>query len=107
MNHPSFDLETFRFFIDETIDSFTAVGSKIAHLETDPNPNALLNEIFRPVHSIKGNSSFFELKNLIRISHNTEDLLNDLRSGKIPIHREIIDLLLEGIDILIHTVNRV
>ena len=107
MNHPSFDLETFRFFIDETIDSFTAVGSKIAHLETDPNPNALLNEIFRPVHSIKGNSSFFELNNLIRISHNTEDLLNDLRSGKIPIHREIIDLLLEGIDILIHTVNRV
>lgn len=107
MNHPPFDLETFRFFIDETIDSFTAVGSKIARLETDPNPKALLNEIFRPVHSIKGNSSFFELNNILRISHNTEDLLNDLRSGKIPIHREIVDLLLEGIDILIHTVNRV
>jgi len=101
------DLEALRCFLDETLDSFANLGSKILQLETEPNYKELLEEIFRPVHGIKGNAGFFELTNLLRISHKLEDLLQDLRSGKLAINREVIDILIEGIDILTDVVNRV
>lgn len=101
------DLDAFRCFLDETIDSLADLGSKIVRLETGPNSKELLEEIFRPVHGIKGNAGFFELTNLVRISHRLEDLLQDLRSGKSAINREVIDILIEGIDILTDVVNRV
>lgn len=101
------DLDTFQFFLDETTDSLANLGSKILRLETDPNSKKLLEEIFRPVHGIKGNAGFFELTNLLRISHKLEDLLQDLRLGKLAITREVVDILIEGIDILTDVVNRV
>ena len=101
------DLNTFQFFLDETTDSLANLGSKILHLETDPNSKELLEEIFRPVHGIKGNAGFFELTNLLRISHKLEDLLQDIRLGKLAITREVVDILIEGIDILTDVVNRV
>lgn len=101
------DPDAFQCFLDETIDSLADLGSKIVRLETDPDSKKLLEEIFRPVHGIKGNAGFFELTNLLRISHKLEDLLQDLRSGKSAVDREVVDILIEGIDILTDVVNRV
>ncbi len=85
------DVEAFRCFIDESFESFEALGSKIVQLESDPNYKVIVEEIFRPVHGIKGNSGFFGLTNVLGISHNLEDLLQDLRSNKLTISRELIN----------------
>ena len=103
----TFDLEAFQCFLDETADTFADLGSKTLHLETDPNSKELLEEIFRPVHGIKGNGGFFGLTNIVKVAHKIEDLLHDLRSDKLAIRREVVDILIKGIDILTDLINRV
>ncbi len=103
----TFDFDAFQCFLDETVDSFAGLGSKVLRLETEPNSKELLEEIFRPVHSIKGNAGFFELNSLLRISHKLEDLLQDLRLNKLAVTQEVIDILVAGINILTEAVNRI
>lgn len=54
--------------------------------------------VFRALHTIKGNSSFLDLMAINRLSHKLEDLLDDMRSGRLQVHSGHIDLLLAGVD---------
>lgn len=63
---------------------------------------ALLNNIFRAAHTLKGLSGMFGFTAMTSLSHNLENLLDSLRLGKIELSPSILDLLLEAISI-IHT----
>jgi HPt (histidine-containing phosphotransfer) domain-containing protein len=41
-----------------------------------------LDEIFRFVHTVKGNCGFFDLPRLAALSHAAEDALAEVRAGK-------------------------
>ena len=59
-----------------------------------------INEVFRAIHSVKGLSGMLELVDINLTSHKMETLLDRLRKGKMELTEEIVDLLLEGKDIL-------
>jgi two-component system, chemotaxis family, sensor kinase CheA len=61
------------------------------------NPEAL-NDLFRGVHTLKGLSGMFGFDRLGRMSHILEDLLEDLRLGRIEITQQVLDVLFEGIE---------
>jgi len=94
------DLDALRGFIDESNDSMQTIEADFIELENDPNNREIINRIFRPVHSLKGNSGFFGLTNINKFSHRLENLLDAARNGDLLISREIIDVLLAGIDYL-------
>lgn len=60
----------------------------------------LVNKIFREVHSLKGLAGMLGFGEIADLSHNLEDMLDRLRMGKIPINRDLIDLLYDSVDSL-------
>jgi len=60
----------------------------------------LVNKIFRDVHSLKGLAGMLGFAEISEVSHNLEDMLDRLRMGKIPINRDLIDLLYDSVDSL-------
>ncbi|MFZ5776084.1 MAG: ATP-binding protein [Thermodesulfobacteriota bacterium] len=94
------DLDALKGFIDESNDSMQTIEADFIALEHDPSNPEIINRIFRPVHSLKGNSGFFGLTNINKFSHRLENLLDAARNGHLLVTREIIDILLAGIDVL-------
>jgi len=62
---------------------------------TDPS---LINEAFRAVHTLKGLSSLFGATMIGALSHHLEDVLDDLRLGRIPLNDHILDVLFKAVE---------
>ena len=60
----------------------------------------VINRIFRGIHSLKGSSGFFGLKNIEKLSHIMETLLTMVRDGSLKVSTELTDYLLAGMDSL-------
>jgi two-component system, chemotaxis family, sensor kinase CheA len=58
----------------------------------------LVNKIFREVHSLKGLAGMLGFGDISELSHSLEDMLDRLRMGKVPISKELIDLLFDSVD---------
>lgn len=63
--------------------------------KSDPDT---LNDLFRSVHTLKGLAGMFGLTNFGQLAHSLEDLLEDLRLGRVALSQNALDLLFEGID---------
>ncbi|HIJ90070.1 MAG: chemotaxis protein CheA [Desulfobulbaceae bacterium] len=94
------DLDALQGFIDESNDSLQGIEADFIVLEDDPGNAEIINRIFRPIHSLKGNSGFFGLTNINKFSHRLENLLDACRKGEIIINKKIIDILLKGVEYL-------
>ena len=101
------DQEIVLEFLDESADGLNTVSNLLVQLETDPNDIALINAIFRPVHSLKGNSAFFGLMKVKDLSHKMENLLDKLRKEQLLATTAITEVLLEGVDMLTTMIARV
>ena len=85
-------------FLSEARDLLEATGKKLMQLEDSPNDQGILNELFRYVHTLKGNSGLFTFPEMTRVLHAGEDLLGMVRSGHAVYSRELADRLLEAMD---------
>jgi two-component system chemotaxis sensor kinase CheA len=68
----------------------------IKRKKKDPD---LINNIFRSAHSLKGLSGMFGMEKMTDMAHEMENLLDDLRLGKLDLSAEIIDLLFESVEV--------
>jgi len=58
-----------------------------------------LNEAFRSVHTLKSLSGLFGDKHMSQLSHQLEDLLDDLRLGRQNLSDAVLDLLFTSVDV--------
>ncbi|HIJ91212.1 MAG: chemotaxis protein CheA [Desulfobulbaceae bacterium] len=100
------DIRALQGFLDESNDSLLGIESSFIELENDPANLEIINKIFRPVHSLKGNSGFFGLTNINKFAHRLENLLDTIRKGDLLVTRKIIDVLLHGTDYLQKMLDR-
>jgi two-component system chemotaxis sensor kinase CheA len=70
----------------------------LTDLEEKPQDADLIGEIFRAVHTIKGTTGFLGFKRLETLAHAGENLLGQLRDGKLTAGHEIITGLLQLLD---------
>jgi two-component system chemotaxis sensor kinase CheA len=63
----------------------------------DPDPE-LVNRVFRGAHSLKGMAGMFGVARLGTLAHGAEDLLDDVRMGRVQLSEEVLDLLLEVVE---------
>ena len=94
------DVEIVKEFLVESGDHLDDVESKILQLEENPEDVDIINCIFRPIHSMKGSAGFLGMKDIGKVSHELETLLDEARKAKLKVTSEIIEILYEGIDIL-------
>ena len=66
----------------------------------DPGDVGVINDIFRPFHSIKGVAGFLNLKQIHELAHEVENYLDQARSGKLVITNTAIDVVLAAVDLL-------
>ncbi|MBI1403707.1 MAG: chemotaxis protein CheA [Porphyrobacter sp.] len=59
-----------------------------------------INAIFRAVHSIKGGAGAFGHRALAAYTHGFENLLGDIREGRVALEAGLVDLLLLALDVL-------
>jgi two-component system chemotaxis sensor kinase CheA len=85
-------------FLTEAREFLEGIGQKLMQLEDSPGDAVLLNELFRLVHTLKGNSGLFTFPEMTRVLHAGEDLLVQVRTGDIVFSQELADRLLDAMD---------
>ncbi len=90
--------ELTREFVIESQEGLDRMERCLTELEERPGEMALLAEIFRSVHTIKGTTGFLGYKRLEKLAHAGENLLGLLREGKLEATAAIITGLLQLLD---------
>lgn len=100
MSNPLFDVdpELLNGFIDDSLDDLISLDKLFVRMESEPDNLEIIQAIFRPVHSIKGNSAFFGLLKLKKLAHELETLLDLIRKQQLHVSQTIVSILLEGMD---------
>ena len=107
MIDPNVDPELLATFLDESEESLQGVSALFVELESNPQNIDIIQAIFRPVHSLKGNASFFNLLVIKNLAHELETLLDQMRQGNLSVSTGIINTLLRGADALTDLINYV
>jgi two-component system chemotaxis sensor kinase CheA len=69
-----------------------------AHHRNERIDPALINEIFRSVHTLKGIAGMFGYKHVGAVAHALEDLLDDLRLGRTLVGPQLLDVLFDSVE---------
>ena len=85
--------ELLRDFLTETGESLDLVDAELVRFEQEPNNGAILGNIFRLVHTIKGTCGFLGLSRLETLTHAAETLMGKFRDG-MPVTAEAVTLIL-------------
>ena len=70
-------------FLTEARECLESIGQRLLDVERDPANAELLNDLFRSVHTLKGNCGLFEFKALELVVHAGEDVLDRVRRGEL------------------------
>jgi len=87
-------------FIEEARENLAALNEKILMLEAGDHPRAVLDEIFRAAHTVKGMSATMGFQGIAELTHAMEGVLDALRAEQIPLDVDVIDLLFACVDAL-------
>ena len=87
-------------FFEEAAELLADFEAGLLQLEARPDDVELLNGIFRGAHTLKGNSAMLGLEAIARVTHGLEDLLDQLRKGRLPISARVTDVLLRAADVV-------
>jgi two-component system chemotaxis sensor kinase CheA len=94
------DRELATMFIGEALDHLGTIEASILQLEASPRDTKLLNDIFRPFHTVKGNASALGVTRVQELAHKVENLLDLCRSGRHAFGPAETDAALEAVDVL-------
>ncbi|HJP83322.1 MAG TPA: chemotaxis protein CheA [Fimbriimonadaceae bacterium] len=97
MNAESASNEFLGIYLQEADEQIQIVEGRLSQPELSESD---IHEIFRACHTLKGNSRAMEFHNVAQLSHAMEDLLDEVRSGKIAWRSEVAQVLLAGVDAL-------
>src|SRR6056297_1696379 len=94
-------------FVEETSDLVDTAENSMLQLEKDPTHTGSIEEAFRAIHTVKGNAGFFGFAMLEKMCMGIEGILDTLRTGARKPDAQIVNLLLQSIDGLNATLQKV
>jgi len=95
---------------DEAKEHLDNIENHLLKLESNPDDNESINEVFRSLHSLKGNSGLlislidqntyeYHLLNYIKeVAHKGESMLQKVRDGELRVSPLIVTLLFKALD---------
>jgi two-component system chemotaxis sensor kinase CheA len=90
-----------REFLAETGEHLYVVDVELVRFEREPNNEAILRNIFRLVHTIKGTCGFLGLPRLEALAHAAETLMGRFRDG-MAVTSDAVTLILATLDRIKH-----
>jgi two-component system chemotaxis sensor kinase CheA len=94
----SADQEMLDLFVQESSEHLQTLETDLMALESNPTDNALLNSIFRSVHSLKGGAGFFGFDPIVKLAHVMESVMSLLRDGILTADQPMVTLLISTSD---------
>lgn len=86
-------------FVVESEEGLRVLEEALVLLETQAD-HEMLSNIFRAVHTLKGNAGMLGFVDLARVAHAAEDLLELVRDGRVEVTAPLVSLLLKCVDAL-------
>ena len=87
-------------FIDETKEHLQSLNEHILELEKEPEDADTINEIFRAAHTLKGMAGTMGYTRMQRLTHDLENVFQEIRNGNMKANAKLIDILFRGLDAL-------
>ncbi len=87
-------------FIDESKEHLQSLSDELMVLEKEPENQDTINEIFRAAHSLKGMAGTMGYKRMQNLTHNMENVLSEIRNGKMKVSSGLVDVLFQCLDAL-------
>jgi two-component system, chemotaxis family, sensor kinase CheA len=94
------DPEMTSMFVAEALDHLGTIEATILELEAAPQDKRLLDDVFRPFHTIKGNAGALGVASVQTFAHGVENLLDLARAGKHRMGPEDCEIVLQAVDVL-------
>jgi two-component system chemotaxis sensor kinase CheA len=92
--------EELPIFVAETDEMLQLLDEQLVRLEQDGPSPALLQEVFRAAHTLKGSSAAIGHLRMAKLTHAMESLLDKVRHGQIPTTPALTEQLFQGLDML-------
>jgi len=83
---------------EEAGELLTELESSLLELEENPEDQEIIGQVFRAMHTIKGSGAMFGFDNIATFTHEVETTFDLVRSGKLPVTQQLIDLSLAARD---------
>lgn len=88
-------------YFDESAELVSVAEAGLLRLQPGVFDADEVNAIFRAVHSIKGGGGAFGFTDLVAFAHEFEAVMDGVRSSRVPITNELIDVMIRANDLLI------
>ena len=104
---PELDMSQYLdLFIQEADEQLEILEQETLKLEEDPSDDRL-QVIFRAAHTLKGSSRAMGFSNFAELTHEMENVLDQLRNHMLSVDTEIADAMLECIDTLVQIADSI
>ncbi|MBP5158882.1 MAG: Hpt domain-containing protein, partial [Lachnospiraceae bacterium] len=87
-------------FIEETKEHLQNLNEQLLILEKEPDNKDTINEIFRAAHSLKGMAGTMGYKRMQKLTHDMENVFQEIRNDKMTVTSNLMDGLFRGLDAL-------
>jgi two-component system chemotaxis sensor kinase CheA len=95
-----FSQEEIEVFFDELDEKLDIISQGLLTLEKEGTEAETVDEIFRAAHTIKGSSGVMGFEGMAHLTHQMENILDQLRQGYLKVNSGLITLLFESLDML-------
>lgn len=95
-----FSDEEISVFLDELEEKIQVLNENILLLEREGGSQEALQEIFRAAHTIKGSSAVMGYDKMASLTHEIENLFDQMRKGLLPVSGPLVDTLFMALDTL-------
>lgn len=100
------DLALLEEFIAEAREHLDAVDVHLLTVESAPDDEEALNAIFRAFHTIKGVAGFLDLRDVMEVAHEAENLLDLARKRSLQMVGPAVDVTFAAADTLARYVGK-
>lgn len=85
-------------FIEESREHLQACNEHLLILEKNPSDIAIVNEVFRSAHTLKGMSATMGYEDIANLTHKMENVLDEIRNNKLHVTPELLDVVFIAVD---------
>jgi len=82
-------------FYDEFKNKLINLENTLNEIQNGNNSKENINEVFRSLHTIKGTADLLYMFDIVRLVHQSEDLLEYIRDDKLTMYGELCSLFIE------------
>lgn len=97
---PGLDPEVESYFVPEAHEHLESLEANLLRLDKDPQNRALVNQLFRTAHTLKGSAYTVGFQSIGDLLHHVEDFMGAVRDQRLQVLPGHTDQILQAVDVV-------